>query len=261
MSGTEARHTALVTGASAGLGLAFAHEYARRGADLVLVARRASRLRDIAQLLQTRHDITATVLPANLADPDTPQRLFDQIAERELQIDSLVNNAGFGVPGHLCDVDWQRHRATLEVMTAAPVRLCYLFAPSMKSNRKGWIINVASLSALLPPHAGGTLYYPVKSFLYQFSLALREELRASGVHVTALCPGFTETDFQKAAGGTVESVSFPRRLWSQPENVALAAIRAVDQDKAVCIPGAVNKAIAIAFKLLPSNLGRWVVRS
>ncbi|MEJ2472192.1 MAG: hypothetical protein P8Y96_13930, partial [Desulfuromonadales bacterium] len=74
-------------------------------------------------------------------------------------------------------------------------------------------------------------------------------------------PGFTETDFQKAAGGTVESVSFPRRLWSQPENVALAAIRAVDQDKAVCIPGAVNKAIAIAFKLLPSNLGRWVVRS
>ena len=129
-----------------------------------------------------------------------------------------------------------------------------------KRQGRGAIIHVASLSALLPPHAGGTLYYPVKSFLYQFSLAMREELRPGGVHVTALCPGYTETDFQKAAGGTVESVTFPRWMWSEADVVVEAAIAAVDRNKAVCVPGLANKVIAAGFKLMPGPLGRWLVR-
>ena len=164
------------------------------------------------------------------------------------------------MPGELLDIAWSRHRNCLEVMAAAPVRLVHLFAPAMMERGKGSIINVASLSALLPPHAGGTLYYPVKSFMLQFSLAMREELRPHGITVSAVCPGFTETGFQQAAGGTVESVAFPRALWSSPEDVAEAAIAAARRNKAICVPGLVNKVIAIFFKLVPGPIGRRIVR-
>ncbi len=250
----------LVTGASSGIGRAIAEAYACRGRDLVLVARRESPLREVAHILAAKHGVTTLTLTADLSDPATPERLWKDVQDQAIRIGTLINNAGFGVPGNLCDVDWERHRDTIEVMAVAPVHLTQIFAPAMVERGQGEIINVASLSALLPPHAGGTLYYPVKSFLYQFSLAMREELRPSGVHVTALCPGFAETGFQKAAGGTVESVAFPRWMWSRPEDVARAALSAVERNKAVCIPGLVNKIIAAGFKLMPGPLGRWVVR-
>lgn len=256
----SARRTALVTGASSGIGRAFAEALAARGCDLVIVARREAPLRGTANDIEKANGVRVTVWPGDLADPETPQRLFDDLTGRGIAVDILVNNAGFGVPGMLCDVDWARHRACLEVMTAAPVHLAHLFGPPMMARGWGRIVNVSSLSALLPPHAGGTLYYPVKSFLLQFSLAIREEMGPKGVKVTALCPGFTETGFQKAAGGTVESVAFPRWLWSQPADVAHAALDAVEADRAIVIPGAVNKAIALAFKLMPGALGRRIVR-
>lgn len=249
----------LVTGASSGIGLAFARAFASRGNDLVLVARRKGPLSDVAEDLRARYGVAVIILPADLSDPATPDRLRQETESRGIHVGTLVNNAGFGVPGNLCDVDWERHRDCIEVMATTPVHLTHLFAPAMMERGRGRIINVSSLSALLPPHAGGTLYYPVKSFLYQFSLAMREELRPGGVHVTALCPGFTETNFQTAAGGTVESVAMPRWTWSRAEDVAEAAIKAVDRNKAVCIPGFVNKCIAVAFKALPSSLGRKLV--
>lgn len=250
----------LITGASAGIGRAFSRAFAQRGYDLVVVARREGPLQEMADALASAHKVAVTAIPADLSDPGTPDRLWRELAERGIEIGGLVNNAGFGVPGALSEVDWARHRTCLEVMVVAPVHLTQLFAPAMVRQGRGAIINVASLSALLPPHAGGTLYYPVKSFLYQFSLAMREELRPGGVHVTALCPGFTETDFQKAAGGTVESITFPRWMWSEADVVVEAAIAAVDRNKAVCVPGLVNKVIAAAFKLMPGPLGRWLVR-
>jgi len=260
MSGTPKRKVALITGASSGIGRAFAEEYARRGMDIVAVARKEPPLRELAEKLEAEHAVEVTVLPGDLADPETPDRLFQTLADQGKLITHLVNNAGFGVPGMFCDVDWSRHRSCLEVMAAAPVRLCYLFAPAMRKQKSGTIINVSSLSALLPPHVGGTLYYPVKSFLYQFSLAFRAEMRADNVHVTALCPGFTETNFQNAAGGTVESVAIPKWLWSNSNDIAKEAIRAVEANKAVCIPGFFNRSIATAFKLMPGPIGRWIVR-
>jgi len=257
---TETRGAVLITGASAGIGRAFACAYAKRNRDLVLVARREGPLQEVATALAAAHGVIATVIPADLSDPATPDRLWQDLADRQLEIGCLVNNAGFGTPGPLCEIPWARHRASLEVMTSAPVHLVHLFAPTMARRGRGAIINVASLSALLPPHAGGTLYYPVKSFLYQFSLAMREELRVSGVHVTVLCPGFTATDFQTAAGGTVESVALPRWMWSNPTDVAETGITANDRNKAVCVPGIINKVIAVGFKLMPGPLGRWIVR-
>ncbi len=254
------RPAALITGASSGIGRAFAEAYARRGHDIFLVARREDQLARVATDLGRAHGIDAIPWAGDLADPETPQRLFDALAALGREVDVLVNNAGFGVPGVFIEVDWARHKACLEVMTVAPVRLAYLFAPQMAARGAGSIINVASLSAMLPPHAGGTLYYPVKSFLLQFSLALSAELRQTGVNVTALCPGFTETDFQAAAGGTVESVAIPRFLWSKPDDVVAACIRAVEAERPVCIPGAFNKAIAVAFKLMPGPIARYLVR-
>ncbi len=251
---------AVITGASSGIGKALAFGFARRGTDLALVARRGALLEALAADLRDRHGVDVIVVEGDLAMPETPERLFETLRERVTMVDVLVNNAGFGVPGNLTDVEWSRHRNCLEVMTAAPVRLVHLFAPGMVERQKGSIINVASLSALLPPHAGGTLYYPVKSFMLQFSLAIREELREHGINVSAICPGFTETDFQRAAGGTVESVAFPRAFWSSADDVAEAAIAAVRTNRAICIPGIMNKVIAAFFKLAPGPVGRWAVR-
>ena len=214
---TARRGRALITGGSSGIGLAFARELARMGDDLVLIGRRENDLRKAAEGIVSDFGVDAVIFPGDLADPGTPDRLVEELKARDLGVSTLVNNAGFGVPGELLDVDWRRHRDTIEVMAIAPVRLAYLLAPGMIAEGKGAIVNVSSLSALLPPHAGGTLYYPVKSFLFQFSLALRAEMHPHGVRVVAVCPGFTDTGFQAAAGGTVESVSFPKFLWSMPD--------------------------------------------
>lgn len=259
MSEPASRRVALITGASSGIGRSFAEEYAKRGVDLVIVARRPEPLDALAARLRSDHKVNVTVLPVDLSDPETPQRLFDALSERSIEVDVLVNNAGFGVPGELCDIEWQRHRDTIEVMATAPVRLCHLFAPAMQRRGSGHIINVSSLSAMLPPHAGGTLYYPVKAFLHQFSIAFRAEMRASGVSVTSLCPGFTRTGFQQAAGGTVEKVSPPTWSWSDPNAVARAGIRAVERNKPICVPGLLNKTIALVFKVLPGPVGRLLV--
>lgn len=252
--------TAMITGASSGIGRAFAEAYARRGTDIVAVARRDGPLQTLADDMSGRFGVNVTCISSDLSDPKAPEKLFEETNRRDLNIDILVNNAGFGVPGYLCDVEWERHRSCIEVMATVPVHLSHLYAPGMTARGFGRIVNVSSLSALLPPHAGGTLYYPVKSFLYQFSLAFGEEMRGKGVNVVALCPGFTETNFQTAAGGTVESVAVPRWLWTQPNEVAEAAVKAAEAGRPVSIPGLFNKTVATVFRLLPPPLARRIVR-
>ena len=252
------RDFVLVTGASSGIGRAFAEAFARRGSGILAVARREQPLQRLCADLSSRYGVDAIGFPADLALPETPDRLLGFARDSNITIAGLDNNAGFGVPGNLCDVDWTRHRDCIEVMATAPVRLCYLLGPLMAKNGGGTIINISSLSALLPPHAGGTLYYPVKSFLYQFSLAFRAEMQADGVRVVAVCPGFTETNFQNAAGGTVESVAVPKWLWTSADAVATAALAAVDRDRPVCIPGVFNKATAVLFKVMPEPIARRI---
>jgi short-subunit dehydrogenase len=268
MSGSSQTHrkdgkgrVALVTGASSRIGGAFARVLARNGFDLVLVARRADRLRALAQDLEEAFAVRTHVMPADLADPATPQRLFDELTAADLHVDVLVNNDGYGMPGFLDKAAWDRHRDYLEVMAIAPVHLAYLAAPAMAERGFGRIINVGSVSGLLPPHAGGTLYYPVKSFLIKFSLAHGAELSSAGVHVTALCPGFTRTNFQQASGGSVEAVTMPDFMWMDAEAVAARGYRAVMRGDPVCVPGWANRALVGFFKYLPDGVGRWVIRA
>lgn len=261
MNGESGTQFALVTGASSGIGKAFAHEFARHGFGLLLVARHEPHLKAVAKDIAAVYGVPAHPIVADLSDPEAPEMIFSEIDKGGFAVTALVNNAGFGVPGMLIDVNWARHRDSIEVMMTAPVRLAYLLAPGMISRGRGWIINVSSLSAFLPPHAGGTLYYPVKSFLLNFSLAHGQELLPHGIHVTAVCPGFTETGFQAAAGGTVESLAMPRVLWLRAEDVAREGYAAVMKGDPISIPGRFNRLIALVFKLIPRSLGRWILRS
>jgi short-subunit dehydrogenase len=254
-----ADRTALITGASSGIGKAFAKVFAENGFDLVLTARRESHLRETAKQLEDAYDVKTLVVTADLADPAAPKRIFDEIHAKGLHIDALVNNAGFGVPGYLDQSDWTRHREFLEVTTAAPVHLAHLAAPVMVERGYGRIINVASISGFLPPHPGGTLYYPAKSFLIKFSLAHAAELAGTGVHVTAICPGFTRTNFQQASGTSVEVVTMPDFLWMSPDEVAAQSYRAVMAGDPVYVNGLVNRLMVIFFKYLPDSIGRWLV--
>lgn len=264
MTGTPSREgtgrTALVTGASSGIGAAFAREFAAHGFDVVLTARRQELLEALARELEQAHGIAAHVVAADLADPAAPETIFAQLAERGIAVDALVNNAGYGVPGLYNDSDWRRHRDYMQVMMTAPAHLAYLAAPAMVSRGFGRIINVGSISGLLPPHAGGTLYYPVKAFIIKFSLAHGAELRGTGVYVTALCPGFVRTNFQKASGGTVEKITMPQVFWMNAEVVAKRGYRAVMAGDPVCIPGWADRLLVALFKYLPDGIGRWLIR-
>jgi short-subunit dehydrogenase len=261
MNKEGAGRTALITGASSGIGKAFATVFARNGFDVVLTARRESRLQECARQIEESFGVATCVLMANLTDPTAPERLFDEIHAKGLHVDALVNNAGYGVPGFLYRSDWGRHRDFLEVTTIAPVNLAYLAASGMVERGYGRIINVASISGFLPPHPGGTLYYPAKSFLIKFSLAHAAELSGTGVHVTALCPGFTRTDFQQASGTSVEVVTMPDFLWMSAEKVAEQGYKAVMADKPVYVNGIVNRLMVIFFKYVPDSVGRWLVRA
>jgi len=256
----ERRPVALVTGASAGIGEAFAREFARNGYDLVLVARRKERLQTLARDLERDFGAAARVLASDLSRPEAPAEIFAALKNDAVEVEALINNAGYGVVGQFNESDWRRHRDYLQVMITAPIHLSYLLAPEMAERGRGFIINVGSVSGFLPPHAGGTLYYPAKSFLIKFSLAHGAELCDSGVHVTALCPGFTRTEFQQAAGGTVETVKMPGFLWMRADQVARQGYEAVIRGDPVCIPGFYNRMIVRFFKYIPDTLGRWIVR-
>ncbi|MCG8442601.1 MAG: SDR family oxidoreductase, partial [Caulobacterales bacterium] len=212
------RRLCLVTGASAGIGAALAREYAARGWDVALTARRAELLRELQTDIESAHDVKALVFPADLAEPGAPARLLEQIAHAGRQVDGLVNNAGYGLPGGFVSNSWADHDRFIRLMLTAPTELCHLVLPGMAERGFGRILNIASLAGLLPAGAGHTLYAGVKSYWVHTSEALNAEMRGRGVNVTAICPGFTDTEFHyvNQTRQQVES-AFPRFMWSSAE--------------------------------------------
>ncbi len=248
------QRTVLITGASSGIGEAFAHVFAARGFDLVLTARREERLRAVAVRLGQEHGRTVHVIPGDLSRRDTPAALCAEIATRGLVIDALVNNAGYGVPGSFASSSWERHEAMLHVMVMAVAELTHAVLPGMIERRYGRIINVASLAGLAPAPAGHTLYAAVKALMIKFSEALSQEVERHGVHVTALCPGFTLSEFHDVTGtrGTVSRL--PSWLWMDADTVARQGVDAVMAGTHLYVNGRVNRTIAALVKYLPSRL-------
>jgi short-subunit dehydrogenase len=256
------RRLALVTGASAGIGAAFARVFARHGYDLMLTARRADRLEALAEEIRLGQGVETLAVTADLAEPDAPGRILDRLAAHGRSIDALVNNAGYGLPGTYADTRWDEQAAFLQVMVTAPCELAHRVVPGMQARGFGRIVNIASLAGLIPGAAGHTLYAASKAFLVKFSQSLHLEAAPHGVHVTALCPGFTYSEFHDV-NGTRERVSAatPAWLWMEADAVARAGYKAVEANRPVWVPGAPNKAIATLAKALPDDLALALMAS
>jgi short-subunit dehydrogenase len=247
-----ARRLVLVTGASAGIGRAFAEHYAARGCDLALTARRADRLAELADTLGRSHGIEVQTVRADLADPAAPAAI---VAALSRPADILVNNAGYGVRGGFANPALKVHRDFMEVMVEAPLALSHLCLPHMKAQGWGRIVNVASVAGLIPTTPGQPLYAAAKAFMVKASVGLHLELRRDGVHVTALCPGFTRTEFHEAADMQKALETTPGWMWTTAEAVARAGAKAVERNRPIEVPGLFPKAVFALSKLLPERLG------
>ncbi|WP_394764489.1 SDR family NAD(P)-dependent oxidoreductase [Phenylobacterium sp.] len=248
------RRLALVTGASAGIGAAFARILASHGYDLALTARRAERLDKLAEEISLRYGVEALTVTADLAQPEAPGQILDFLTAHGRTVDALINNAGYGLPGAFLDTRWEDQRAVIQVMITAPAELAHRVLPGMVHRRFGRIVNVSSLAGLVPGSAGHTLYGAVKAFGVRFSQSLHLETASQGVHVSALCPGFTYSEFHDVAGTRAQiTQSTPPWLWLGADEVAAAGYEAVEANRAICVPGAPNKAIAALTKLIPDD--------
>ncbi|MBR0347278.1 MAG: SDR family oxidoreductase [Rudaea sp.] len=245
---------ALVTGASAGIGAEFARQLAASGHALVLTARRADRLAALAAELKAAHGVEVDCITADLADAHAPVALCTELAQRGLRIDLLVNNAGYGVVGSLLSQPWQVHADFIQVMITAPTELAYRLLPGMRERGSGRIVNVASLAGHVPAPAGHTLYAASKAYLIKFSQALALENLDRGVHVSALCPGFTYSEFHDVNGARDLVSKMPKWMWMHADRVVREGLAAVERGEAVYIPGRLNRTIKGALKLLPDRL-------
>lgn len=252
----------LVTGASAGIGAEFARQYAALGWDLALTARRSERLEALAAELRAAHGVDVLVIAEDLADPGAPARLISAIAAQGGGVDGLVNNAGYGLPGTFFNTRWAEQASFLQVLYTAPIELTHRVLPGMAERGYGRIINVASLAGYAAGSAGHTLYASVKAGLIKFSESVNAECAALGkgdLHCTALCPGFTWSEFHDVNGTRDMTNQMPRWMWMDAAPVVAAGIAAVNRGEPVVVPGAANKMLATLTRVLPEPLGRAMV--
>jgi short-subunit dehydrogenase len=259
MSSEDKTAYVLITGASSGIGASIAREYARRGRALILTARRTDRLEPLAVELQAL--VPCEVMSMDLAEPDAPAQLFAATQSKGLFVDTLVNNAGYGVPGRFLSESWKSHADFLQVMIVAVAELTYLYLPAMESAGRGRILNVASLAGITPASAGHTLYGATKAWMIRFSECLALEMESRGVFVTALCPGFTYTEFHDVNGMREKVSKLPKMLWLTSDQVAILGIDAVESGRRRLVTGSANKFIAFCCKYLPDSLARALVAS
>ncbi len=250
---------ALVTGASSGIGEAFARELAARGANLIMMARRLDRLHNLAGDLTAQHGVQTLCIEADLGDPAAVADLMARTGAAGIEIDMLINNAGYGMPGHFHRHQWAAHARFLRVMIEAPTELAHHLLPGMR--RRGWgrIINVASLAGIIPGSAGNTLYGASKAYMIKFSQSLALENRPHGIAVQALCPGFTWSEFHDISGARHLMNRLPRFMFQTSESVAEEGLRLLEAGRIVHVSGAVNRLIAFVIKHLPDRLALWLI--
>lgn len=252
----ETAQTVLVTGASSGIGLELAKCFAADKCQLILVARNRQALEQLAEQIKWEHGTEPVVLTANLASPESPREIFNELKGRGISVDVLVNNAGFGLHGPFAELPLKRQMEIISVNVSALVELTGLFLPGMISRQRGGILNVGSVAGFVPgPNMA--VYYASKAFVLSFSEALHEELRGTGVHVTDLCPGPTESNFsQVARSHRTRQTSAKKMSAAEVARIGHADFR---QGVLLSLPGAGNKIISIIPKLLPRSAVRRLI--
>lgn len=248
----------LITGASRGIGRALAEEFAAHGRDLVLVARDAHALANLSRSLEDRHGVAVAVLPADLAQPESREELVRRVGDAGLEIEILINNAGLGLFGPFADSEWEVERRTVEVNVAALTELTKRFLPPMLKRGRGRILNVASTAAFVPGPLMA-VYYATKAYVLSFSEAIGNELAGTGVTVTALCPGPTETGFQERA--RVPADTAPRHGFvMEASAVARVGYRATMRGERLVIPGWRSRLLVQVVRALPRRLATAMIR-
>jgi len=248
--------TALITGASSGLGYELCKQFAQNNINIVLVARSESRLKEVGDELEQDYGIFVTLIPIDLSIAEAAKQLHDRVQEKGLLIDYLVNNAGIGFHGQFCESDSNANLNMINLNILALVQLTRLFLPAMIAKGQGRILNVASLAGYQPGGPGAAVYYATKNFVLSFNRSLSVELKGSGVTTTALCPGAMNTGFHIKGG--FSQTRLYRYLMSDPKTNAKQGYRAMQQGKAVVVPGIINKLLAIAGELPPRQIALLV---
>lgn len=239
------KKVALVTGASAGLGVEFARQLSKRGHRLVLAARRKERLEELAKELGK-----ARAVAIDLSKTNAATKLMADLAANDEEVELLVNNAGFGLIGRFATADAKRLRQMIDLNVGTLADLCRAVAPGMIERKSGGIVNVASTAAF-QPGPNMAVYFATKAFVLSFTEAMHEELKPHGIHVTCLCPGPTRTEFGDVAGFGGNGM-FDRVAMESPD-VVTAGLKGLDKNKAVVVPGLLNK--------ISANSGRFAPRS
>ena len=250
--------TVLVTGPTSGIGLELAKLFAKDGCGLILVARNVSKLEEIKKDFIKQSGVTVEIVGADLRDVDAPQRIFEEIKNRHLSVDMLVNNAGVGVYGDFKETDLNAELDMIEVNVAALTALTKLFLPWMLAKKTGKILNIASTAAFQPGPAMA-VYFATKAYVLSFSEALNEELRGTGVSVTTLCPGPTRTNFDKSANADKAKI-FTGANVMDAARVAEIGYRALMNNKMTVIVGVKNKLLIFLLRVSPRVLVPRVVR-
>lgn len=249
--------TALITGASSGIGEALARRFAKEGHALVLVARRADRLHSLADELAAAHGVPTVVQPADLAQPGAAQALATALKRKRIAVDVLVNNAGVLEQGAFCAIGAERHQQLIDLNVSALTAMLAAFLPGMRERGSGRVLNVASIAAFQPVPMLAT-YAATKAYVLSLTESLSEELKGSGVTVTALCPGVTATPMVENATAANSKLSqLPRFLVGDADAVADEGVRACLRGDVIAVPGVFNVAGVLAARATP----KWLVRA
>ncbi len=227
---------AIITGASSGIGEAFAKKLSQRGCDTILISRNKEKLGRIAQELNHSYGTSPTILQSDLSQPEGLEKVLDYISQTE-RVDGLVNNAGFGTHGQFSEVEIDKSLRMIALHVTAPTQLSYSVLPKM--HQGGFIINVSSLASLIS-RTGGVVYSSTKSYLNDFSRALQREIQDRGISVQALCPGLTHTDFHNTQEFEFREPKVPELFWMNPEEVAEKSLKNLGK-KVIYVPGLMNK--------------------
>lgn len=246
------KKTALITGASSGIGLELAHEFAKNGHDLVLVARSKQKLAELANTIESKYAVKAQVLSKDLSNPDSAAEVFDWCQSNNIHVDYLVNNAGIGDYGPFIERDWNKLRQMIDLNITSLTYLTHLFLPAMVAKKYGRIMQVAS-TASFQPGPSMSVYFATKAYVLHFSEAIGNELKGSGVTVTALCPGATESGFQYVAEMEESRLVKDRKLPTSAD-VARYGYRAMMKGKSVAIHGLMNYLLANSVRMIPRGM-------